>query len=621
MIPFPFSAIVGQERMKLALLLAAVNPRIGGVLIVGGRGSAKSSAARALAALLPPLSANRNCPAGCDPLDPCELCGEVEVEERPTPFVALPLGATEDRVVGTLDLERALRRGEKRFEPGLLARAHRGILYVDEVNLLPDHLVDLLLDVAASGVAVVEREGVSVRHPSRFILVGTMNPEEGELRPQLLDRFGLLVASEDLADPRERAEAAARVTAFEVDPVGFRALWAPEEERLRARLLAARAVLPRVRVPGEVASEIATRCCREGVEGLRADLVIRKASSALAAWEGREAVTVEDVDRVSEYALAHRRRSARSAPPLGPAHRPPPAPPPRGPDAPPSGGEAGRDDLTPVKADPLGPLRLPASRAPGSGSPGTGTRPDRAAIGGPRGPCVTTRLPRGNPLEVALGATLRAAAGRQPPGLPGPTAVVVRTEDLREKVRRAPVRHLFLVVLDASRSMGAHRRMELTKGILLGLLEESYRKRDEVGLITFRGGAADVVLPPTRSVRRVQRAVEDLPIGGRTPLAQALEVASQVLRRARRRAGAGVRSVILVSDGRPTVGHGSLDPVHASEEAFLRLLRHDARILLVTTEPPHVPVGLLPAWAARWNLPCITLEELGARRVRQLLGG
>lgn len=369
MTAYPFSGIVGQERMKLALLLAAVNPRVGGVLIVGARGSAKSSGARALAALLPPLRANRTCPAGCDPDEPCELCGPPEVEERPTPFVSLPLGATEDRVVGTLDLEAALRRGEKRFEPGVLARAHRGVLYVDEVNLLPDHLVDVLLDVAASGINVVEREGVSVRHPSRFVLVGTMNPDEGELRPQLLDRFGLMVEAEELRDPAARAEVADRVVSFEADPVGFQERWAPEEARLRARLVAARGLLPRVQVPPEVASEIASLCLRAGAEGLRADIVIRKAASALAAWEDRNLVTSEDVERVSEYALAHRR-----TPPSSPSRSVPPRPEPKesvkeagsG-----SGGTTPRpaaDNTTPMGLSQLGPCRYPWFGPPGCGS-------------------------------------------------------------------------------------------------------------------------------------------------------------------------------------------------------------------------------------------------------------
>ncbi|WP_447974028.1 ATP-binding protein [Nitrospira sp. Kam-Ns4a] len=312
---FPFSAVVGQERMKRALLAAAINPRIGGVLIMGQRGSAKSTAARALANLLPPVSVPAGCPLVCDPDAPegwCPTCvargTPGATEERPTPFVSLPVGATQDRVVGTLDLEGALTRGEKRWEPGLLARAHRGLLYIDEVNLLPDHLVDLLLDVAASGINTVEREGISLSHPARFILIGTMNPDEGELRPQLLDRFGLCVEAETLLDPEQRAEVVARTLAFEADPAKFLSRWEEEERSLRQRLAAARSRLPRVRLPEGVPRRIAELCAQAHVEGLRADILIQKTALALAAWEGRELVAEADVEEAAQMALPHRRK-------------------------------------------------------------------------------------------------------------------------------------------------------------------------------------------------------------------------------------------------------------------------------------------------------------------------
>src|SRR5262245_36797581 len=302
---FPFSAVLGQDEMKLALVLCAIDPQIGGVLLSGSRGAAKSTAARALAALLPPIQVHAACPFRCGPEEPCNSCERGPVRSEPTPFAELPLGATEDRVVGTLDLARALRSGEARLEPGLLARAHRGVLYVDEVNLLPDHLVDLMLDAAASGWNVVEREGVSVRHPARFVLVGTMNPDEGELRPQLLDRFGLCVRVSDLLEPKERAEAARRAIEHGRRPEEFHAAWEASELAQRKRLAAARTSLVHVDLDPQLAAQISERCARERAQGLRADLALARSATALAAWEGRPRVTEQDVERVAELALAH----------------------------------------------------------------------------------------------------------------------------------------------------------------------------------------------------------------------------------------------------------------------------------------------------------------------------
>src|SRR5512137_1107601 len=289
-VPFPFSAIVGQDEMKLALLVAAVDPGIGGVLVFGDRGTGKSTAVRALAALLPKMRVVAACRYGCDPeaAEPCDECkarGEAanaKTKLAPVPVVDMPLGATEDRVVGALDLERALTQGEKSFEPGLLARAHRGFLYIDEVNLLEDHLVDLLLDVAASGENVVEREGLSVRHPARFVLVGSGNPEEGELRPQLLDRFGLCVEVRTPTDIATRVDVVRRRDAYERDPQGFAQQWKREEDKLRKRVVAARGRLDQVDVPDRTLERAAKLCMRLGTDGLRAELTLMRAARALA---------------------------------------------------------------------------------------------------------------------------------------------------------------------------------------------------------------------------------------------------------------------------------------------------------------------------------------------------
>lgn len=311
--PFPFTAVVGQDDLRLALLLNAVSPAVGGVLVRGEKGTAKSTAVRALSALLPAVDVVTGCRFSCDPAAPDPACpdGPHEVEAsstRPARMVELPVGASEDRLVGALDIERALSEGVKAFEPGLLADAHRGILYVDEVNLLHDHLVDLLLDAAAMGASYVEREGVSVRHAARFLLVGTMNPEEGELRPQLLDRFGLTVEVAASREPDQRVEVVRRRLAHDDDPAAFVARWADEEAEVRARIVAARALLPSVRLGDGALRQIAATCAAFEVDGMRADIVMARTATALAAWAGRTDVLAEDVRQAALLALPHRRR-------------------------------------------------------------------------------------------------------------------------------------------------------------------------------------------------------------------------------------------------------------------------------------------------------------------------
>lgn len=313
---YPFTAIVGQQRMRRALILNAIDPRIGGVLIRGERGTAKSTAARALAALLPPVQVVKGCRFGCDPQKPINWCTEcrerfemdeeLPIETRPTPFVNLPVSATEDRVVGTLDIEKAIQKGERHFEPGVLAAANRGLLYIDEVNLLDDHVVDVLLDSAAMGMNIVEREGISFAHPARFILVGTMNPEEGDLRPQLLDRFALSVEIHGILDPRQRVQIMERNLAFEADPEAFREEWLPQEKELSEQIAHARELVDQTRYTSRDLLVIADLTAKMQVDGHRADLVILKAARAHAAFEARDAINLRDIALAAELALPHR---------------------------------------------------------------------------------------------------------------------------------------------------------------------------------------------------------------------------------------------------------------------------------------------------------------------------
>ncbi len=434
--PYPFSAIVGQEGLKLALLLNAVSPEVGGVLVRGEKGTAKSTAVRALAKLLPPIRHVTGCPFSCDPEEPNPECPagphppDAASEERPVRLVELPVGASTDRLAGTLDIEKALAEGKKAFEPGLLAAAHRGILYVDEVNLLPDHLVDLLLDVAAMGVNHVEREGVSVRHPSRFILVGTMNPEEGELRPQLLDRFGVTVEVRGSPDPAERVEVVRRRLHHEADPEDFAREWAATDGELADRVEGARGRLASVRVPEDVLYGISALCAELGVDGLRGDIVTAKTARTLAVWEGREEVVLEDVKRAALLALPHRRRRGPfEQPGMDPEEieaalsaDPPEKPdPPEGPNgAPPQGGGGGPDgaprrsgepsdgrpgggERTHAAADPFRPARL---EVPEKGRGGPLGRRSRSE--GETGGHVGDREAGGRAKDVAVAATIRA---------------------------------------------------------------------------------------------------------------------------------------------------------------------------------------------------------------------
>ncbi|MDE2304045.1 MAG: magnesium chelatase ATPase subunit I [Gammaproteobacteria bacterium] len=314
---YPFSAIVGQEEMKLALIATAIDPTIGGVLVFGDRGTGKSTAIRALAALLPPMKAVVDCRYGCDPADRealCEECAQrvgrkgLRMRTVPVPVVDLPLGVTEDRITGALDLERALSSGVKAFEPGLLARAHRGYLYIDEVNLLEDHLVDLLIDVAASGENIVEREGLSVRHPARFVLIGSGNPEEGELRPQLLDRFGLSVEVRTPETIAERVEVVRRRDAFDRDREGFRDHWRRADQALQRRIVAARKRLARMTLPDAAIEAASALCLRLGTDGLRAELTLVRAARALASYDGEGEVGLSHLRRIAAPALRHRLR-------------------------------------------------------------------------------------------------------------------------------------------------------------------------------------------------------------------------------------------------------------------------------------------------------------------------
>ncbi|MFI0899945.1 putative cobaltochelatase [Streptomyces sp. NPDC020983] len=676
---YPFSALVGQEELRLALVLNAVSPAVGGVLVRGEKGTAKSTAVRATAALLPPVRVVPGCRFSCEPgsADPACPDGPHPADggalDRPARLVELPVGASEDRLVGALDLERALTEGVKAFEPGLLAAAHRGILYVDEVNLLHDHLVDLLLDAAAMGASHVEREGVSVTHAARFLLVGTMNPEEGELRPQLLDRFGLTVEVAASRDTDERVEVVRRRLAYDADPAGFAGHWAAREQEVRERIAAARALLPAVRLGDAALRQIAATCAAFEVDGMRADIVMARTATALAAWAGRTAVLAEDVRQAALLALPHRRRrnpfdapgldqdtldealaeaAARSGPD-GPDTGPGDDPDPDGDgDGPGGGGGGGGEPPQPADgradaggtADPSpGPGGSGASPSAtgaesGSGSPreqpaaaaatpfrvrplavpglGEGAAGRRSRARTAYGRTTGARRPHGALGTLHLAATVRAAAphqrarGRRGPG------IVVRADDLREAVREGREGNLVLFAVDASGSMAARQRMSAVKGAVLSLLLDAYQRRDKIGLVTFRGGDAELALPPTSSVDAGAARLERLPTGGRTPLAAGLLKAHDVLRVERLRDPARRALLVVVTDGRAT---GGPEPVAHAARAARLLAATGTAAVVVDCESGPVRLGLAGALATDLGGVAVTLDELRADTVSALV--
>ncbi|MFI7142405.1 putative cobaltochelatase [Streptomyces massasporeus] len=654
--PFPFTALVGQDDLRLALLLNAVSPAVGGVLVRGEKGTAKSTAVRALSALMPTLDVVSGCRFSCDPASPDPGCpdGPHEpgaFETRAARMVELPVGASEDRLVGALDIERALSEGVKAFEPGLLADAHRGILYVDEVNLLHDHLVDLLLDAAAMGASYVEREGVSVRHAARFLLVGTMNPEEGELRPQLLDRFGLTVEVAASREPDQRVEVVRRRLAYDDDPAAFAARWAEEEAAVRARIVAARELLPSVRLGDGALRQIAATCAAFEVDGMRADIVMARTATALAAWAGRTEVLAEDVRQAALLALPHRRRrNPFDAPgidedkldetleefggsddddpdpdpgpdgPGGGGGQPEPDDAPQGGDdtaARPEAGEGGRpqpsgaDEQSAVRASE--PFRTKVLSVPGIGEGAAGRR-SRART--EHGRTTGARRPRGALTKLHLAATVQAAAphqrarGRSGPGL------VVRRDDLRQATREGREGNLVLFVVDASGSMAARQRMSAVKGAVLSLLLDAYQRRDKVGLVTFRGTEADVALPPTSSVDAAAARLETLPTGGRTPLAAGLLRAHDVLRVERLRDPARRPLVVLVTDGRAT---GGPEPVALAGRAARLFAADGVASVVVDCESGPVRLGLAGQLAGELGGTAVTLDELRADSIAGLV--
>jgi magnesium chelatase subunit D len=600
--PYPFSAIVGHDQLRLALLLCAVRPEIGGALIRGEKGTAKSTAVRGLAALL------------------CEATGS------DAGLVEMPLGATEDRVIGSLDLQRVLRDGEHAFSPGLLARAHGGVLYVDEVNLLHDHLVDVLLDAAAMGRVHIERDGISHSHESRFVLIGTMNPEEGELRPQLLDRFGLTVDVHASRDVDVRVQVVRQRMAYEADPDGFAERYADADAELARRIASARVVVDDVVLPDNELRRIAALCAAFDVDGMRADLVVARTAVAHAAWRGAHTVEEEDIRVAAELALPHRRRRDPFDDPgidrdqLDEALAQAGSEPDPDPD-PPGGGRSTQPEQdapqqnSPETAKPQQPKARPSAppsktfrtralRVPGvgEGAPGRRSRARNtsgsviAAAGADDTSCAGHGL---HLFATLLSAAERAGAG---PLRPQP-------DDVRRAVREGREGNLVIFVVDASGSMAARDRMAAVSGATLSLLRDAYQRRDKVAVITFRQQEARLLLPPTSSAYIAGRRLARFDTGGKTPLAEGLLAARELIVREKARDRARRSLVVVLTDGRATAGP---DPLGRSRSAAARLVAEGAAAVVVDCETSFVRLGLAEQLARQLGAPAVRLEHLHA---------
>jgi magnesium chelatase subunit D len=624
---YPFSAIVGHDRMRLALVLCAVQPEIGGVLIRGEKGTAKSTAVRGLADVLAAVDGGAAGPA----------------TSGPGRLVELPIGATEDRVVGSLDLQRVLRDGEHAFSPGLLARAHGGVLYVDEVNLLQDHLVDVLLDAAAMGRVHIERDGVSHSHEARFVLIGTMNPEEGELRPQLLDRFGLTVDVQASRDVDVRVEVIRQRMAFEADPSAFARRYVEQDAELSRRIAAARARVGDVVLPDNELRRIAALCAAFDVDGMRADLVVARTAVAHAAWRGAgtgasettgiSVVGEEDIRIAAELALPHRRRrdpfddpgldqdrldealSRASRDADGSDDEPEPDPPGGGEPVPESGGESdgqvgnsesaqglSRPPTTRPSAAPSAVFRTRTLVVPGvgEGAPGRRSRARNRA-----GAVIAATDDARDGHGVHIFATLLATARRQDrSGSPRP-----RAEDVRRAVREGREGNLVVFLVDASGSMAARDRMAAVSGATLSLLRDAYQRRDKVAVITFRQDTAQVLLPPTSSVTIAGQRLARFDIGGKTPLAQGLLAARDMVLRERARDRARRCLVVVLTDGRAT---GGPDPLGRVRIAAGRLVAEGTAAVVVDCETSYVRLGLAERLAVQLRAPSVRLAQLRA---------
>ncbi len=571
---FPFSAIVGQEKAKLALLCVAVNPLIGGVLLKGDKGTGKSTLVRALANVLPEIEVVADCPFNCNPRTPLEMCDscyeryergeELPVAKRRMRVVDLPLSVTIDRLVGTVDVERFLKEGRKALQPGILAEANRNVLYIDEVNLLDDYIADSLLDAAAMGWNTIEREGISFKHPARFILVGSMNPEEGELRPQILDRFGLCVEVSAPMNPEERIEILKRVEEFHEDPISFYKKFEKEEKKLTEKIVKAREILPKVEISEDLLKLLAETVINLGIKTNRAEITTIKTAKTIAALNGRRRVSLEDLEKAMELALPHRLRDK-------PFQKPPQMMPPKPKDDK-EHNHSHEHEHTKEEIDERGnqgarsqgignleqnfrssEAKIPRIESKNfDGSEFTGYRSSRdvsvTVINFPKGVPVSYLPPKGEIKDIDFYNSVICAAlnGKKPP-------IKLDLNDIRVRVRKTKAPTLWVLLLDSSGSMAVQKRISIAKGIAEKLVENGYIKKSKIALIVAKGNKAEIFVPPTKNYWEVLEKIESVPTGGRTPLSSALYNLLLLAERERRKEKSLKVRAFLISDGKANV--------------------------------------------------------------------
>lgn len=654
---YPFTAIVGQERMKKALILNIINPKVGGVLIRGEKGTAKSTAVRALANLLPEIEVVEGCKFRCNPHNMHEMCEEclekvktgiLSISSDKMKVTDLPVSATEDRVVGTLDIEHAIKKGEKRFEPGVLALAHRGILYVDEINLLDDHLVDVLLDSAAMGINTVEREGISFSHPANFVLVGTMNPEEGELRPQLLDRFGLCVDIKGIRDVARRVELIKYRLRYETDPEAFAASWQAVESELCEQILLAQKLISEVKISDNMLELISQICVDMGVDGHRADITMMKTSITLAAFNGRTDVLEEDVKEAAELVLSHRMRSKpfenhsdkqdkldesiekhrekqkknekerNKQEHQKQEHKENPEksheqPEEQQPDNPQDQTE-GQPNAASETVFAMGESYQIKQFAPEfhrSNRKGSGRR-SKTLTGSKQGRYIKSAIPHEKTTDLAFDATLRAAAPFQSVRENNGNAIIIHSSDFRKKIREKKIGNLVLFIVDASGSMGAQQRMVASKGAVLSMLLDAYQKRDKVGLIAFKGESAELLLPPTSSVELAQKHLQEMPTGGKTPLSHGLMKGYETIQAELRRDPDTCPFMVLISDGRANVSMNGESPFQETISIASLFRDQGIQSAVIDTESSMIKFGLAQEVSNALGARYLALEDLKA---------
>lgn len=616
---YPFTAIVGQEMMKLALILNAINPKIGGVLIQGTKGTAKSTAVRALADILPEITIVKDCPFNCNPENEdemCKACQEIhdnggfqegQIMPKKMDVITLPINATEDRVVGTIDIKRALQKGIKALEPGILAEANRNILYIDEVNLLADNVADVLLDSAAMGVNIIEREGISFHHPSNFILVGTMNPEEGNIRPQLLDRFGLSVNVERIEDIGKRVEIVKKVEEFQANPDTFCDDFKPKQKELRNKIIKAQKDLKFIHISDERLKKIAQLCVQFQTDGHRADITIARTAKTIAAYEGRKLVNDEDIKIAARLALNHRMRrlpfedqtldeekidemieeqEQEKPQDLEESNLQEEQNQQEVVNAREETFEVGKD----IHAEKI--LEKRRSRETMNTSGKRVLHPTKSSRGKYIGGEKPKNFDFSKAEDIAINETLNKAAlePQNKMAMENGEALTILEDNIRLKSRMGTSSYLIIFCVDASGSMGVQNRMEAIKGAIFSILQTNYVHRDKVSLVIFRKEKAEVILPPTRSTDLAYKLLKDIPTGGTTPLVAGLNKAIELAIDEKRKQSGYIPLIILLSDARGNVYYNdSMEDLMNTGEY---ISKNDLDFIIIDTENSDVSLGI-----------------------------